>query len=130
MASLNAARSKARDAIRANDMHTIYTMLSQYSNQFGGIPVAGGGVSDLGGWDYSSQPVGSPNFLNFLVTSGIATRVPVDPINNKTGDAGFNGYAYQYYCYPGVGLALGYISEKTNTSVFYPRYQDPDWTCI
>src|SRR5450830_1532342 len=71
LTSLNSARQKSRDTIRVQDMKTIYTMLVQYSNQYGGIPrtsVYGG--SDAGGFDYSSQPTVSPTFMSFLVTSG------------------------------------------------------------
>jgi prepilin-type N-terminal cleavage/methylation domain-containing protein len=131
-ASLNTARAKARDAVRAKDMQTIYTMLTQYSIEFGGIPAtptyAG---ADAGGWDYSSQPAATPNFMSFLVTSGIAAKVPVDPINNMTGDGVPAGtYAYKYYCYAGLGLALGYKSETTGAIIFYPRYQETGWTCL
>lgn len=67
MASLNSARKKARDAVRAQDMQTIYTMLTQYSIQYGGIPTTDDytGGSDAGTWDYSSQPTSSPSFLSF-----------------------------------------------------------------
>jgi len=132
LASVDSARKKARDSVRAQDMQTIYTMLTQYAVEHGGIPrttVYGG--NDAGGWDYSSQPVGSPNFLSFLVSSGIASEVPVDPINDMTGDNGPSGtYAYKYYCYPGLGLALGYKSETTGAVVFYPKYQERGWTCL
>ena len=130
-ASLNSARAKARDAVRAQDMQTIYTMLVQYSLQYNGIPTPNTyGVNDYGGWDYSSQPIGTPTFLSFLITGGITPRVPFDPTNNMPGDDTPGTYAYKYYCYPGQGLALGYRSEKTGVTTFYPRFQDPDWTCL
>ena len=43
-------------------------------------------------------------------------QVPVDPLNNMTGDASPPGtYAYRYYCYPNgsyPGLVLYYWSES------------------
>jgi len=128
LVSLNSAKVRARDAVRARDMQTIYTMLFQYSVEYGGIPGTWtyGGM-DAGGWDYSSQPVGTPTFMSFLVNSGIAGKVPVDPINNMPGDRTGGTYAYYYYCYPIGGLALGYISERNNASI--SRY-DPTFTCL
>jgi prepilin-type N-terminal cleavage/methylation domain-containing protein len=131
LASLDSARKKARDSVRAQDMQTIYTMLTQYAVEHGGIPrttVYGG--ADSGAWDYSSQPVGSPAFLTFLVSDGIASEVPVDPINDMPGDNTAGTYAYKYYCYPGSGLALGYRSERTGGLIFYPKYQEQGWTCL
>lgn len=132
ISSLNSARKKARDAVRAKDMQTIYTMLTQYSLEYGGIPrTSTYGDANSGGWDYSSQPVVNPTFLSFLVTSGIAKQVPVDPINNMTGDSLPAGsYAYKYYCYPGIGLSLGYFSETSGTQIYYPKHQEPGWTCL
>ncbi len=139
LASLSAARKKSRDAVRQKDMQTIYTMLVQYNMQYGGIPVTynpsrnGQAWVDAnsGGWDYSSQPTVSPSFMNFLVLSGIAAKVPVDPLNNMTGDSSPAGtYGYKYYCYPGSGLALGYTRESNGAVVYYPKYQDSDLTCL
>ncbi len=132
LASLNTARKKARDTIRMADMKTIYTMLVQYQMEYGGIPrTIIYSDSNSGGWDYSSQPVGAPTFMNFLVTSGITTKVPVDPINNMTGDSSPAGtFGYKYYCYSGSGLALGYYKEQTGSLIYYPKYQDLNFTCL
>ena len=135
LVSLNSARKRARDAVRKKDMQTIYTMLLQYSLTYGGIPQTSTySVPETftsGGWDYSSEPTGSPEFLSFLVTGGITNKVPVDPINNMTGDQTPTGtYAYKYYCYAGTGLALGYTSETTGAIIYYPSFQEPGWTCL
>jgi prepilin-type N-terminal cleavage/methylation domain-containing protein len=132
ISAVNNSRVKARDAIRAQDMQTIYRLLVQYQIDNGGIPKTST-YSDVngGGWDYSSQPVAAPSFMSFLVTSGITDKVPIDPINNMTGDLTPAGtYAYKYYCYTGEGLALGYFREATGAMVWYPKYKDPNWTCI
>ncbi len=133
MSSVKTSRVKARDAVRAKDMQTIHVMLHQYNLQFGGIPRTNqyGGV-DAGSWDYSSQPTGSPSFLSFLVTSGIAPKVPIDPINNMIGDSA-SGYGYKYYCYPGEGLALGYRKEAngpTSSVIYYPIFKESGWSCL
>lgn len=131
--SLNTARAKARDAVRKQDMQTIYTMLAQYAIEYGGIPeTVDYGDSNVGGWDYSSQPVGAPTFLSFLVTGGITSKVPVDPINDMSGDGSPNNtYAYKYYCYPGGFLSLGYFRETGGwANIYYPYQGEPGWTCL
>jgi prepilin-type N-terminal cleavage/methylation domain-containing protein len=147
LASLNSARVKARDATRAADMRTIYTMLTQYNIQYGGIPVTNDtsknaqswADSNCGGWDYSSQTGGSgcsstlgEDFLRFLVISGIASKVPVDPINNMPDDRGtLKKYAYWYFCRVGTpsGLTLGYRKESDGSSVNY-KLDDSSFTCL
>lgn len=127
LASLNSARVKARDAQRQSDMVQIYNALNLYYDTYGCLPitsgstcgVASGGMysqANAGGWDYSSQ---GPGFVTFLQTAGLFSTVPVDPVNNMTGD-NTGGYAYRYYCYPGPingGLHLGYWSEVTGQYV-------------
>ena len=132
LASLNTTRAKARDAIRKIDMQNIYNMLAMYQIEYGGIPrTSVYGDANAGGWDYSSQPTGTSSFMNFLVTSGITNQVPIDPINDMSGDMSPMGtYAYKYYCYSGQGLALGYRRETDGVQVYYPKYKDPDWTCL
>lgn len=65
--------------------------------------------------------------MSFLVTKGIATKVPIDPINNTS-------YRYRYYCYDNNPdtLALGYFKESTNTWTYYPlggTTTQSDWIC-
>jgi prepilin-type N-terminal cleavage/methylation domain-containing protein len=131
MVALTNSKVKARDAVRKSDMYNIYQMLVLYQDKYGYLPQTST-YSDVnsGGWDYSSQPVGTPTFMNFLVTSGITTKVPVDPINNETGDYSDVPvhYAYRYYCYNGTGMSLSYRSEVTGGVVFYPSPQDPTFT--
>jgi len=75
MASLNSARKKVRDAQRAQDMQTIYIMLTQYNLEYGHIPVTTiYGESEQGGFDVSSLPSGAPSFMSFLITQGIAPK--------------------------------------------------------
>jgi prepilin-type N-terminal cleavage/methylation domain-containing protein len=124
--SLNSARVKARDAKRASEMEEIFKALYLFYDKYGCLPVtygsscpgAGGYLEvNSGGWDYSSQG----EFLTFLHTSGIMPNVPVDPVNNMTGDGSPAGtFAYRYYCYSGgsyPGLHLGYWNEATGTYI-------------
>lgn len=127
LASLNSARIKARDAVRKVDIQNIFKMLVMYNIDYGGIPrTSTYGESNSGGWDYSSQN----GFMTFLTTSGITTKVPVDPVNNELGDNTSGNYAYKYYCYPGTGLALGYKRESDGVTVYYPYFQNRDWSCL
>lgn len=70
--------------------------------------------------------------MTFLQTSGIMPKVPVDPINNMTGDGTPSGtYAYRYYCYtanPYSGPHLGYWSEQTGGYVNKATNNASTWT--
>jgi len=144
LVSLVSARVKARDAKRVADMDEIYTALNLFYDANGCLPItsgsscAGAGAyseANAGTWDYSSQG----GFLTFLQTSGVMPKVPVDPINNMTGDGSPAGtYAYKYYCYPTgstyPGLHLAYWREldgryiiKNNTNA--GNWTDSSFTC-
>ncbi|MBY0328973.1 type II secretion system GspH family protein [Patescibacteria group bacterium] len=118
LASLNTSRAKARDARRLADMQTIRTALVMYHSDYGCVPGSTGGTTcgpaygtysanDAGGWESSSQG----GFMGFLETAGYIKKVPVDPINDMTGDGTSNQYAYRYYCYAN-GPALIYYKES------------------
>jgi len=116
LASVNSARIKSRDARRAADMHEIFTALNMYFLDYGYLPITSAyGEYDSGGWDYSSQK----EFMTFLKTAGYMANIPIDPINDMTGDWTVGKYAYRYYCYPSdtKGLHLGYKSEMTGLEV-------------
>jgi prepilin-type N-terminal cleavage/methylation domain-containing protein len=138
LAAFTDARMKARNAKRLADMDQIYKALYLYQETYGCLPhttmtannnCPGHGATykqwDSGSWDYSSQNLnsGDGEFMSFLRSSGMmAGRVPVDPVNNETGDD-VNGYAYRYYCYsetesPGnSGVYLSYRLEPSRTMV-------------
>jgi hypothetical protein len=78
--------------------------------------------------------------MDFLRTAGYISSVPVDPLNNMTGDASPAGtYAFRYYCYtsaPNFGPHLGYWSEVSGTYIrVVPQGQvtaawtDPSYVC-
>lgn len=118
LAMVNTARAKARDAQRKANMQQIMLALNLFYDQYGCLPITTGSTcgpgytsfADAGSWDYSSQG----NFLPFLQSSGYMSTVPLDPINNMTGDGTGGQYAYRYYCYTSggtQGLHLGYYRE-------------------
>lgn len=137
LVSIQSVRAKARDTRRQADMQQIYNALYSFYLTKGCLPTPGLTLcatdtqADLGAWDYSSQ---GGSFLPFLVSSGYLSSVPVDPINNMTGDASPSGtYAYRYYCYNtdtgvGTGLALHYWSESTGGVVYYSGLRRGDYT--
>ena len=137
LVSLNSARIKAREAKRAADMDQIYLALNMFYDQNGCLPVTSGSTcpgagvyseANAGGWDYSSQG----GFVTFLQTSGIMSKISVDPTNNMTGDGTQAGtYAYRYYCYPGgsyPGLHLGYWSEPSGSYIMKSSANTDSWT--
>ena len=135
LSNLTSARGRARDAKRALEMQTIFNAINLFYDQYDCLPktsgttcagAAGYSEANAGGWDYSSQG----GFLTFLRTSGVIPNVPIDPLNNMTGDATPVGtYSYRYYCYSGspAGLHLGYWSEKTGGYVFKNNLTSGGW---
>lgn len=130
--SLNSTKNKARNTRRLQEIKSIHTALVAFHSQYGCLPTTSGSTciggyseGNTGGWDYSSQG----GFLTFLVSSGIASNVPVDPINNMTGDSTSGQYAYRYFCYTGLGVVLGYWTEPSWTYVPYLNV-DPSFICM
>ena len=123
LTSLNSAKAKARDSVRAHSATQIKLALDMFYNEYGCLPTTtstscagAGGYSQLdqGGWDYGSQPTGSPSFMSFLTSAGYLPNMIFDPINNMTGDGANGGnvaYSFRYYCYPN-GPHLGYWKES------------------
>lgn len=93
----NGIQNRARDAQRLSDITAIAKALESYKAQTGSYPTAVG--NSVGGWEISSNPNGNHAFLDQLVTAGVVSKVPVDPVN--TGDMNTAGSKiYAYYRYP------------------------------
>lgn len=103
------ANAKSRDTRRISDLKQIQNALEQYieANQSIPSPISYGRANVSPGfwdgwWDISTYTTGTTGFMNFLVTSGFMSKVPVDPVNSP---AGFNGgpnaqnSSYYYYVY-------------------------------
>lgn len=144
LASLNVARAKARDVRRKEDLNQILIALNLYYDDHGYLPHTSnttlGGDSDAGTWDYSAQGGTADTFLSFLSDPKyFPGGVPVDPINNGSGDVfypalGGTGYAYAYHCYaPNFAaspntLSLGAKMETTDT-VFWIANKATGYYC-
>lgn len=101
--SLSGARAKARDAKRLADMHQIVLALDLYKDQYGNYPpitdIEGHACGDMDAGYRASES--GDTFIQPLVTSGIMSKVPGDPLPSEC-----NGYLY--YLYPaGVWVANG-----------------------
>jgi prepilin-type N-terminal cleavage/methylation domain-containing protein len=132
LATVRTAREKALDARRKEDLNQILIALNLYYDDHGFLPhtsnTALGGDSDAGTWDYSSQAGVPDTFLAFLNDPKyFPGGVPVDPVNNGSGDVfypalGGTGYAYAYHCYAPTHpsypntLSLGAKMQTTNTA--------------
>ena len=140
--SFGKTRIKARDAKRKADLMQINKVLEIYLVEKEYLPrTLSYGEQGPGGWDYSSQDINGNGlfFLEFLITEGILCDIPLDPINNGTGDVccpglGGAGYSYAYYCYPaGMGghplsYVLGvYTLEETGAVWWVPGDWDGNW---
>lgn len=86
IASYNGAQARARDTKRVSDVNSIEKSLYLYRVRYGSFP-----NEQSASWEDSINY--SSTFINSLVTSGITTIVPIDPINSGS-------YYYRYYLYP------------------------------
>jgi prepilin-type N-terminal cleavage/methylation domain-containing protein len=128
LVALNTARAKARDAVRMQDIHTIQQALDTY-NLTVGIPPnptaygRGVGAPSPGQWDgwWDISSYDPPNFMPFLVTSGILKTVPVDPLNDPL-PSGQNvphssGHEYVYFQVPANYIYQGGTCDN-NSAVY------------
>jgi prepilin-type N-terminal cleavage/methylation domain-containing protein len=80
LASLNSARSKARDANRKHSLKQIEVALELYFNNHGNYPSTGATNAITGG-TYSLEG----SWLSVLVNDGVISSAPKDPINIDKG---------------------------------------------
>jgi len=93
LASLNSARSKARDAKRKEDLHSIQIALEMYYNDYGSYPNPG---------NCSGTPcfLSSWNGWTTMLPKNYIGSVPIDPTNNDNGNAcgaQDGSHLYDYY---------------------------------
>ncbi len=95
LASLNTARSKARDAQRLSDIRTLQTAIEAVYTETGQYP--------SGNWQCS----GDADWQTFTLSSAISSwlpQLPTDPTSNTTSGGGsypWNGSGNYGYCYFG-----------------------------
>jgi type II secretion system protein G len=108
----NGIQQRGRDAQRAQDIKSIAKALEIYKVQTGDYPVAVGSTGQ-GGWEMSVPTGSNTDFLSVLRTSGVISKVPIDPVN--TGDFSTSGSKfYAYYRYP-----AGNASCDANRGPYY-----------
>jgi prepilin-type N-terminal cleavage/methylation domain-containing protein len=96
LASLNTARSKARDAERRSDAHQIITAIESYFSANGVYPASGGATAPNAGWSNSSD--GSWATLGTILAAYIPS-MPKDPqqsANTATWAVSGGGGAFSY----------------------------------
>ncbi len=100
LASLNTARAKARDALRASELNEFRRALAAYYIDNGAYPiVSGGGFAEI----WSTQ--GTWNTTSILRTALVPkyiSTLPVDP-NNTGGASWTGGFSYTYSTYSVAG---------------------------
>lgn len=122
LASVNSARSKARDAVRFADMETIRTALEMYNNNHGIYPTSiSGGTGNWWNWECgNANDVASHQFMPYLVSDHDISKVPEETFWSITG-----GYActYRYATFGGAGSACG--SPAGNYAALYMEFENP-----
>ncbi|PJE64729.1 MAG: hypothetical protein COU90_00455 [Candidatus Ryanbacteria bacterium CG10_big_fil_rev_8_21_14_0_10_43_42] len=125
LASLNTARSRARDARRMTDMRQIQTALELYFNDNGVYPSTSNvwfGVSVNGG---SRGVTGAGGYIPNLAPTYIPT-LPVDPLDNRSG---WSGYLYLSINGSQYALLSTVIGPESFPSAGEPFYDPnrPTW---
>lgn len=121
MASLNTARSKARDTKRTEEVRQIQTALAMYYDTYGYYPRSGecGATQPNAGWSNSVECLSNGRWLrdSLRTTAGFIAGDPVDPLN-KLGS--FPREAYYYY-------SQGYGGDKQWYMLLYglENYPNP-----
>jgi prepilin-type N-terminal cleavage/methylation domain-containing protein len=124
--SITKARYRSRDTKRVSDLKQIQKALEIYISNHGSLPSPSAyGRSNVspgwwdGWWDLSTNSAGN-GFMNFLVTDGIMSKVPVDPTNSPSGYNGAlgNGYQYFYYVAPKSYIYQGGSCVATSSDVY------------
>lgn len=101
LASLNDARSVARDAARKADLNTIRTAMELYHNKHGTYLVSGGGWNGGGNGWFNYVGGSYPNSVaQVLISEGMLSAEPADPLQ-----PGAQGYMI-YLCSGGRGYTL------------------------
>lgn len=142
-ASLGTARAKARDARRLVDMHNIRTALELYRSKYNTYPNGTDNTGTCAGFDAGyalpSESGGVPDtFIQPLVTEGIFSETPGDPLSNE-GCAGGHTYKYKRYT-AGNAATLGcseikpfYVISIHDLETFpntsRPNPNSPKWQC-
>lgn len=120
MVALNAARMKARDALRMGQMAQLRTAMSFYYDDHNAYPICGSGSFDVSDPNFGITPgdnIGEGcdcyNYMAEKLTEGskpIMQDTPADPLNkpNKCDDSEFN---FQYLSVIGNEYVLVYNLE-------------------
>ncbi|MDA1335194.1 MAG: type II secretion system protein [bacterium] len=97
LASLNTARTKARDAKRISEVRQIQTALALYYDTYGQYPGSGecGATTPNSSWSNSVECLSGGRWLRDSTTnlSGFIASDPIDPINQNNWVRG----AYYYF---------------------------------
>jgi len=117
LASLNIARSKARDVKRVAEVRELQTALELYYDKTGHYPISGGGCgasSPNGGWCNSVQSLSGNHWIRDNgkknVLAPFISADPVDPLQgNSPNWTPVNGGTIFYYSNGYVGSGQWYI---------------------
>lgn len=134
MVGMSKARLKARDARRLTDMRQLQVGLDMYyEKNSGSYPDPDANQGNMcGGWNTSSYDP----FITALKTSGVMSKVPVDPVNSGATSCGI--YAYRYYryapnppsCDPCKGKPFYVLGINSFETVGGTHPSSPGWKCV
>ena len=84
LASLNSARTKARDARRISDFKQISLALELFYDSYGRYPITGGEPTWDGHWQDFSTCLETGNGCGFTISgyTPVMSKVPQDPLDN------------------------------------------------
>lgn len=100
-------QGRARDSQRLSDMEAIMKALENYKTNNGTYPPVTS-TPNASGWEVTTNGTTATNFLSALVTTGVVSKVPLDPRN--IGDSS------------GAPASLDPSRSRTNQMYYYYRY--------
>ncbi len=115
LASLNAARVRARDARRQSDLSSIRTALELYYFNKNAYPIGGAG-SDRSCWVNQQTNDLVCNPLGALIIDGDIPTVAYDPGRNTYVGSGCGGAQFYAYWSDGQQYLLGAVKESQGAS--------------
>ena len=131
LASLNSARTKARDTRRLLDMRQIQTALALYKDSYGCYP-NNTDTADCSGWDtgFNGGQGSGDIFIQPLETANLISKTPGDSVTISSCGG------YRYYRYGagssgcdvsrGAFFVLGVTDMETSGR---PYPSSPGWSC-
>lgn len=114
----NGIQARGRDAQRLSDIKSIVKAIEIYRINNGVYPPYTA-TTNASGWEVSTDGSNATNFLSPLVTSGVISKVPLDPTNTGLSTALNPSWSANNYEYFYIRYAAGTYGCNVSSGDFY-----------